>query len=78
MLKTENLGEINIPQKNIKSKTELKDIKKIGNEFWLPNPQSARYYWAPNGYGLKKGEGYYQIFGYYIIRFQSGLPIIFL
>lgn len=60
LLKTENLGEINIPQKNIKSKTELKDLKKIGNEFWLPNPQSARYYWAPNGYGLKKGEGYYQ------------------
>jgi hypothetical protein len=60
LLKTENLGEINIPQKNIKSKTELKELKKVGNEFWLPNPQSSRYYWAPNGYGLKKGEGYYQ------------------
>jgi hypothetical protein len=22
--------------------------------------QSTRYFWSPNGYGLKKGEGYYQ------------------
>jgi hypothetical protein len=27
---------------------------------WLENSQAARYFWAPNGYGLRKGEGYYQ------------------
>ncbi len=29
-------------------------------EYWHRNIQSARYFWSPNGYGLKKGEGYYQ------------------
>ena len=28
--------------------------------YWHENIQSARYFWAPNAYGLKKGEGYYQ------------------
>ena len=59
-LKTENLGEIKIPQVDVKLKTEINDIKKVGKEYWLPNPQSSRYFWAPNGYGLKKGEAYYQ------------------
>jgi len=36
---------------------ETKDGKR---NFWHHNIQSARYFWAPNGYGLKKGEGYYQ------------------
>lgn len=60
IIKTENLGEIKIPQDKIKSRTELKDVKKVGSEFWLPNPQSSRYFWAPNGYGLEEGSAYYQ------------------
>ncbi|PSR57330.1 hypothetical protein AHMF7605_15530 [Adhaeribacter arboris] len=32
---------------------------KNGN-YWFENPQSTRYLFAPNGYGLKRGEGYYQ------------------
>ncbi len=60
VIKTETLGEIRIPKNIIKSKTELNEIKKVGSEFWLPNPQSSRYFWAPNGYGLEKGSSYYQ------------------
>ena len=60
VLKTESLGEIRIPQINIKSKTELKEVKKVGSDIWLPNTQSSRYFWAPNGYGLEKGSSYYQ------------------
>ena len=73
VLKTENLGEIKIPQNNIKSKTELKELKKVGNEFWLPNPQSARYFWAPNGYGLEKGSSYYQNIWIFYNQFSVGL-----
>ena len=29
-------------------------------KLWFENTQSTRYFWSPNGYGLKKGEGYYQ------------------
>ena len=60
VIKTETLGEINIPKNIIKSRTELNEIKKVGSEFWLPNPQSSRYFWAPNGYGLEKESSYYQ------------------
>jgi hypothetical protein len=59
-LKTENLGEIKIPLAEIKSTTELKEVILVNNEIWLPNPQSGRYFWAPNGYGLEKGSSYYQ------------------
>jgi hypothetical protein len=59
-LKTEKYGEIKIPLAEIKSKTELKEIVRVNNEIWLPNPQSGRYFWAPNGYGLEKGSSYYQ------------------
>ena len=32
----------------------------INGKYWFDNPQSARYLWSPNGYGLKKGEAYFQ------------------
>jgi hypothetical protein len=60
MIKTDIMGEIRIPLANIKSRTELKELKKIGRQYWLANPQSSRYFWAPNGYGLEKGTSYYQ------------------
>lgn len=59
-LKTENLGELAIPITDIRSteKVNVKQIKK--GKLWFDNPQSSRYFWSPNGYGLKQGEGYYQ------------------
>lgn len=57
---TDNLGELKINIKDIKRKTSLGKARKVGNQYWLENPQETRYFWQPNGYGLKKGEGYYQ------------------
>lgn len=73
ILKTESLGEIKIPQIIIRSKVELKEVKKIGSEFWLPNPQSSRYFWAPNGYGLEGGSSYYQNIWILYNQFSFGL-----
>ncbi|MCX6255222.1 MAG: hypothetical protein NTV31_12190 [Bacteroidia bacterium] len=73
VIKTENLGDLKIPLNNIKSKTELKEVKKVGSEFWLPNPQSSRYFWAPNGYGLEKGSSYYQNIWILYNQFSFGL-----
>jgi len=54
------LGEINILKIDIK-KMYLLDMKKVKNgKYWFDNPQATRYFLSPNGYGLKKGEGYYQ------------------
>ncbi len=60
VLLTENLGEISIFIKDIVSQKKVYPEQVRNGEIWFPNPQSTRYYWAPNGYGLKKGEGYYQ------------------
>lgn len=60
LLKTEEYGRITLFQKRIISRNELKNITQVEGRIWLPNPQSARYFWAPNGYGLEKGSAYYQ------------------
>ncbi len=60
VLKTEKLGEISIFRSDIK-RQEILEVQQIKEgKYWFPNPQSTRYFWSPNGYGLKKGEGYYQ------------------
>ncbi|MFN8207499.1 MAG: hypothetical protein U0T82_08840 [Bacteroidales bacterium] len=57
---TENIGIITIRRLDIKKMRELKREQMIHGSVWYENIQSTRYYWAPNGYGLKKGEAYYQ------------------
>lgn len=60
VLKTEKLGEISIFRSDIK-RCETLEVQQIKEgKYWFPNPQSTRYFWSPNGYGLKQGEGYYQ------------------
>ena len=49
------------------------DIK----EYWHRSIQSARYFWAPNGYGLKKGEGYYQNYWVLFNQFSYGFTDYF-
>jgi hypothetical protein len=57
---TDKLGQLTFNKKDIVKITPInpESIKK--GQYWFENPQSARYLWSPNGYGLKKGEGYYQ------------------
>jgi hypothetical protein len=59
-LMTDKLGILRIPLSDVITRKELKNIAVNKGRYWLPNPQSSRYFWAPNGYGLKKGEAYYQ------------------
>jgi len=59
-IKTDKLGEITIPQSEIKKISRLTAVQSKDGSYWLDNPQATRYFWAPNGYSLKQGEGYYQ------------------
>lgn len=59
-LRTEVLGLITIQMRNIKSIQEVDKQRMIKGQLWAENPQATRYFWAPNGYGLRQGEGYYQ------------------
>ncbi len=60
ILETKLLGKVSIPRTSIKTLTWLKPSNMKAGKLWSENPQSGRYFWSPNGYGLKKGEGYYQ------------------
>jgi hypothetical protein len=60
VLKTETFGDITLKKSTIKKITEIEANKIKDGELWEDNPQSTRYLWTPNGYGLKEGEGYYQ------------------
>lgn len=59
-LKTDKLGEITILTSDIKRISEVTQAIAKDGTYWLDNPQATRYFWAPNGYNLKAGEGYYQ------------------
>lgn len=60
ILLTDKLGELTFNKRDIVKITPInpESIKK--GQYWFENPQSTRYLWSPDGYGLKKGEGYYQ------------------
>ena len=59
-LNTEKLGIITIRVIDIRTIRQIESKLIVDGELWMENPQSTRYFWAPNGYGLKAGEGYYQ------------------
>jgi hypothetical protein len=60
VLRTSVYGDIKIPGDHIKSRTQLQPQSFVDGEYWFSNPHSTRYFFGPNGYGLEKGEGYYQ------------------
>lgn len=60
VLKTANLGELKISFRDVKEIKEVAPENMKNGEVWPENPHSTRYFYLPNGYGLEKGEGYYQ------------------
>ena len=64
-------------------KTEIKKLqaiekeKMVGDEYWMDNPQATRYFFSPNAYGLKKGEGYYQNVWVMVNSFAVGVTNYF-
>jgi hypothetical protein len=59
-VQTDNLGILHFSNADIRTRIELDPVTNSMGKYWLPNPQSSRYFWAPNGYGLKAGEAYFQ------------------
>ena len=76
-LQTATIGTINIKNANIKRITVISDVKIYEGRYWLDNPQSSKYFLAPNGYGLKKGEGYYQNVWIFFNQFTYGITNYF-
>ena len=55
-----SVGTISIPKQLVEVITPVSPEKIIAGKYWAENPQSTRYFFQPNGYGMKRGEGYYQ------------------
>lgn len=60
VLATEKLGTITLQKTDIKNIREIRADRLKAGQLWFDNPQATRYFWQPNGYGLERGESYYQ------------------
>ncbi len=60
ILKTETFGTITIPRIAIRKMVQIEAEELVGGVLNLRNPHASRYFFGPNGYGLKKTEAYYE------------------
>ena len=60
VVKTQNLGEITILKSTIIEFKRLNSVNMVDGVYWHENPNPTRNLYGPTGYGLRKGEGYYQ------------------
>lgn len=73
ILKSEALGQITLHQQYIVKIEQVIDAKYTQGDLWYHHLQSARYFFSPNGYGLKEGESYYQNIWIFYNQFSVGL-----
>ena len=73
----DRLGEVSFLKTEIKKMHVLDREKLVGEEYWMDNPQATRYFFSPNAYGLKKGEGYYQNVWVIVNSFAVGVTDYF-
>jgi hypothetical protein len=73
LFRSQKLGDLTILQKDIKSLLAVDSTQIKGGKFWFKNPQATRYFFSPNGYGLKAGEGYYQNIWVLVNSFAIGI-----
>lgn len=72
-IRTETLGEVAIPKLKTKSMEKVDKTKLVDGELWEPHIQESRHFFGPSGYGLRKGEGYYQNTGIFLNQANVGV-----
>ncbi|WP_240328207.1 hypothetical protein [Salinibacter ruber] len=60
VLNARELGEVTIQRQNIERMAEIPPGRFRDGAYWFQNPQSTRYFFAPNAIGIPQGQGYYQ------------------
>jgi hypothetical protein len=73
VLITEKFGEITIQKTDIQSRTLISGSRTVDGQLWFENPQATRYFFSPNGYGIRKGEAYYQNVWVFFNQFTLGV-----
>lgn len=77
ILKTEKSGELRLNMRDIIKMTPVNVEKFKKGKYWFKDPQSTRYFWSPNGYGLEQGEVYYQNVWVLYNQFAAGVTDYF-
>lgn len=73
LLRTEVLGDITIPKARVVAMELVKKEQIVKGEYWYSGLHNSRYFFAPNGYGLEKGKGYYQNIMLFLNQVSVGL-----
>ena len=60
VLETKSVGKITLLRSNIRRMAPLRPEQIKNGQVWYDSPHATRYLFGPNGYGLQKGEAYYQ------------------
>jgi hypothetical protein len=60
VIQTTSIPRLEIPLAQIKSIRTVSDRSVRNGSYWFPNPNDTRYLFAPTGFNLEKGTGYYQ------------------
>ncbi len=67
------IGTILIPLADITLRKAIRPWQVKNGVLWFDNPQATRYFFAPNGYGLRRGEAYYQNIWLFFNQFAVGI-----
>ena len=76
VIETASVGRILLPFKDIKSINEAQAVAVSAvknDDIWFENPNASRYFVSSSGYGLRKGEGYYQNIYLYFNQVSYGI-----
>lgn len=67
------LGRVPIAIRDIREITETDSSRMHGGQYWFPNPNSTRLFFAPTGQMLKQGEGYFADYQLFFPGFAFGV-----
>lgn len=59
-IETQTTGTLTLDINKLKSIVEGDAARLKKDGYWFENPHASRNFFAPTGFGLRKGEGYYQ------------------
>ncbi len=67
------IGRVPVAVKDIRAISETDSGRMHAGQYWFPNPNATRLFFAPTGQMLKKGEGYFADYELFFPGFAYGV-----
>jgi hypothetical protein len=67
------IGRVPVAIRDIRAISETESGRMHGGQYWFPNPNATRLFFAPTGQMLKKGEGYFADYEVFFPGFAYGV-----